>query len=207
MITRHALTVEPLLVGPIRQHRHPDRFRRPGLVVAAWCSYCRDHHHVSMPDEMDPETVVTVEDPRPAGPLAGRPVAVGADPAHLAEARRVLVGFRASLRRWRSEQKFRELAAESRALERARMRGGGRAVFSVDLRDAEGRYVLEPSHGWTAERLYDRRWALTILDLALGRLSVEMHAAGKAPSSTASRRPCRASARRPHTPPSPPGTG
>jgi RNA polymerase sigma-70 factor (ECF subfamily) len=76
---------------------------------------------------------------------------------------------------------FRHFLANRRAEDRARKRGGGRAAFSIDLRDAEGRYLLEPSHGWTAERLYERRWALTVLDLALGRLSAEMEAAGKGP--------------------------
>jgi RNA polymerase sigma-70 factor (ECF subfamily) len=76
---------------------------------------------------------------------------------------------------------FQHYLANHRAGQRALRRGGGRAVFSIDLRDAEGRYVLEPSHEWTAERLYERRWALTLLDLVLDRLSAEMVARGKGP--------------------------
>jgi RNA polymerase sigma-70 factor (ECF subfamily) len=76
---------------------------------------------------------------------------------------------------------FQHFLAHHRDGLRAQKRGGGRPVLSIDLRDAEGRYVLEPSHQWTAERLYERRWALTLLDLVLGRLSAEMVARGQGP--------------------------
>ena len=46
----------------------------------------------------------------------------------------------------------------------ARKRGGGRPPVSIDVRDAEGRYLAEPAHGLTAERLFERRWALTLLE-------------------------------------------
>jgi RNA polymerase sigma-70 factor (ECF subfamily) len=61
----------------------------------------------------------------------------------------------------------------------ARKRGGGRSPVSIDVRDAEGRYRAEPAHGLTAERLFERRWALTLLDGVLGRLGGEYHGAGK----------------------------
>jgi RNA polymerase sigma-70 factor (ECF subfamily) len=63
----------------------------------------------------------------------------------------------------------------------ARKRGGGRPPVSIDVRDAEGRYVTEPVHGLTAERLFERRWALTLLDGALERLGGEFRRAGKGP--------------------------
>jgi RNA polymerase sigma factor (sigma-70 family) len=69
--------------------------------------------------------------------------------------------------------------ANHRQRERARKRGGNRVLVSLDLRDAEGRYLREPSHELTAERLYDRRWALTLLESVLERLGVEMEQAGK----------------------------
>jgi RNA polymerase sigma-70 factor (ECF subfamily) len=61
----------------------------------------------------------------------------------------------------------------------ARKRGGGRAPVSIDVRDAEGRYRAEPAHGLTPERLYERRWALTLLDEVLGRLAGEYRGVGK----------------------------
>jgi RNA polymerase sigma-70 factor (ECF subfamily) len=60
-------------------------------------------------------------------------------------------------------------------------RGGGGATISIDLPDAEGRYACEPAHELTAERLFERRWALTLLDRALQRLGAEMNRSGKGP--------------------------
>jgi DNA-directed RNA polymerase specialized sigma24 family protein len=71
--------------------------------------------------------------------------------------------------------------ANRRQYERARKRGCGRVLASLDARDAEGRYLREPSHGLTAERIYERRWALTVLEVVLGRLGREMERAGKKP--------------------------
>jgi RNA polymerase sigma-70 factor (ECF subfamily) len=67
------------------------------------------------------------------------------------------------------------------AHDRALKRGGGRAALSIDLRDAEGRYVREPAHELTSDRLFERRWAIALLEQVLGRLGEEMRAAGKEP--------------------------
>ncbi len=61
----------------------------------------------------------------------------------------------------------------------AAKRGGGRPVFSLDAEQAEHRYVLEPSTNETPERIFDRRWALTVLDQALARLRAETLATGR----------------------------
>jgi RNA polymerase sigma factor (sigma-70 family) len=53
-------------------------------------------------------------------------------------------------------------------------RGGGHPIHSIDMPDAEGRYSYEPAHELTAERLFERRWALTVLEHALDRLGDEM---------------------------------
>ena len=62
---------------------------------------------------------------------------------------------------------------------RARKRGGGVQFVSIDDATAESRYAQEPADLATADRLYDRRWALTLLDRVLARLREEMAAAGK----------------------------
>jgi len=49
-------------------------------------------------------------------------------------------------------------------------RGGGVVIEALDGRDAERRYSREPSHQTTPEAIYERRWALTVLDRALERL-------------------------------------
>lgn len=60
-------------------------------------------------------------------------------------------------------------------------RGGGQRAVSFDVADGEARYQREPAHHWTAERIFERRWALTMLDRTLARLRQEHEAAGKLP--------------------------
>ena len=62
---------------------------------------------------------------------------------------------------------------------RAKKRGGGVATLALDAMSAETRYRHEPADTQTAEKLFDRRWALTLLDQVLARLRAEMLAAGK----------------------------
>jgi len=52
--------------------------------------------------------------------------------------------------------------------------------ISLDDATAESRYGLEPACDVTPEKIYERRWALTLLDQAFGRLQAEMAASGKA---------------------------
>jgi RNA polymerase sigma-70 factor (ECF subfamily) len=61
----------------------------------------------------------------------------------------------------------------------AQKRGGGQPLFSLDELDAENRYLLEPAHELTAERIFDRRWATTLLEQAMIRLREECSANGK----------------------------
>ncbi len=61
---------------------------------------------------------------------------------------------------------------------RAKKRGGGRVPFSLDFADAENRYNLEPQDPTTPERLYQRRWALTLLDRVVQLLEDEHTRAG-----------------------------
>jgi RNA polymerase sigma factor (sigma-70 family) len=63
--------------------------------------------------------------------------------------------------------------------EMAQKRGGGRCPVSIDRQDAEGRYLAEPAHDLTPDRLFERRWALTLLDQSLDQLGLESRQAGK----------------------------
>ena len=69
--------------------------------------------------------------------------------------------------------------ADERAKANAVRRGGGRRTVSLDFDAGESRYLLEPSHASTAERRYDRRWAVTLIEQALANLEQEWSAAGK----------------------------
>lgn len=62
---------------------------------------------------------------------------------------------------------------------RAIKRGGGRTVLSMDFESSESKYPLEPSHQLTPEKLFERRWVLTLLDQVLERLQAELSAAGR----------------------------
>jgi RNA polymerase sigma factor (sigma-70 family) len=69
--------------------------------------------------------------------------------------------------------------SHARDHDRAMMRGGGRTPVSIDLQDAEGRYINEPAHDLTAERLFERRWAMVLLGHVLARLESEASRGGK----------------------------
>jgi RNA polymerase sigma-70 factor (ECF subfamily) len=58
-------------------------------------------------------------------------------------------------------------------------RGGGQTIIAWDGCDPQERYRLEPPDEWSAERIYERRWALTVLEQAMSGLAAEYAAAGK----------------------------
>ncbi|MHC1766309.1 MAG: RNA polymerase sigma factor [Verrucomicrobiia bacterium] len=62
---------------------------------------------------------------------------------------------------------------------RARKRGGGCVVISLNETGAEERYQRERGHELTAEELYERRWAMAVLERASIRLQEEFTVARK----------------------------
>jgi len=62
---------------------------------------------------------------------------------------------------------------------RAARRGGGRPTISLDEAAAEERYRLEPADELSADRIYERRWALTLLESVVARLREEHVRANK----------------------------
>ena len=57
---------------------------------------------------------------------------------------------------------------------------GGRATFiSFDEASAEKRYALESATDASPEKIFERRWALAVLDQVLGRLREEFEQVGK----------------------------
>lgn len=57
-------------------------------------------------------------------------------------------------------------------------RGGGTLTLSLDVEAGEAGYALRPDQTLTPEQLFERRWAMTVLDRALDRLRRESQAAG-----------------------------
>lgn len=74
---------------------------------------------------------------------------------------------------------FRHHWSHERDRARALKRGGGRAALPLDFDTGEDRYLREPSDGRTPDRVFERRWALTVLDAAVARLRDEHDAAGR----------------------------
>lgn len=62
---------------------------------------------------------------------------------------------------------------------RALKRGGGRMPLSLDFERGEERYSREPVHELTPERVFERRWAATLLDHTVQQLRAEYESAGK----------------------------
>ena len=61
----------------------------------------------------------------------------------------------------------------------AQKRGGGQKLFSLDEMAAEQGYQQQAADTLSPESLYDKRWALTLLERAMQRLSADYAAAGK----------------------------
>jgi RNA polymerase sigma-70 factor (ECF subfamily) len=60
------------------------------------------------------------------------------------------------------------------------LKRGGRCEFvTLDLDRAESRYLLEPGDALTAEKIFDARWAMTLLGRAMTLLSEEYAAQDK----------------------------
>ncbi len=74
---------------------------------------------------------------------------------------------------------FRHFMADEWKAARREKRGGGAVVVSIDANSGEERYRVEPADRFDAEQLYQRRWAMTILDQALARLESELRAVGR----------------------------
>jgi RNA polymerase sigma factor (sigma-70 family) len=63
--------------------------------------------------------------------------------------------------------------------EQAIKRGRGVRVVPLEVETAEGLYALEPRDDSTPESVFERRWALTLLDRALARVRSEYAGVGK----------------------------
>ena len=74
---------------------------------------------------------------------------------------------------------LKNLASDLRAKEQALKRGGGQTLVSLDAEEAEQRFAREPATEMDPEKIFNRRWAMTILDTVLARLAEEYKARGK----------------------------
>jgi len=75
---------------------------------------------------------------------------------------------------------LKNFLAKARRRELTLRRGEGRALVSLDELLARERADLEPADTLSADRIYERRWALTLLEQVLTWLESEYMAAGNA---------------------------
>lgn len=76
---------------------------------------------------------------------------------------------------------FKHFLSKEWAKAKAKKRGGGRALVSLDFGAADSRLQIEPiDTGRTAEQLYDQQWAVALLNRTMNSLEVELQAKGKA---------------------------
>ena len=71
------------------------------------------------------------------------------------------------------------VVADAADRERAQKRGGRAMLLSLDAEQADQLYQLEARKELGPDQLFDRRWAMAVLEQALERLRAEQMAAGK----------------------------
>ena len=81
--------------------------------------------------------------------------------------------------RWFLMDAISKFAANWNAAQSTKKRGGDRQFFSLRFDDVETRYLKEPTDGLTPEKLFNRRWALTVLDSAINQLQNDYEQNGK----------------------------
>ena len=74
---------------------------------------------------------------------------------------------------------LKHFLANDAARQQAQKRGGGAVLLPIAFDDAEGRYSVEPADPATPESLYERRWALTVIDRTLAAIRTEWAASGR----------------------------
>ena len=96
-------------------------------------------------------------------------------------AKKVLAGADESRGRFRSFllTALKHFLANEWDKARAQKRGGGVVPISIDPAAAETGCSFEPADPTTADKIFERRWAMTLLDCVLRRLRQEYVASGR----------------------------
>lgn len=74
---------------------------------------------------------------------------------------------------------FQRFCSHERERANAKKRGGGKSIVGFEAGTAEERYQREPFHELTPERIYDRRYALTLLETVFARLESDYRDKGR----------------------------
>jgi len=76
---------------------------------------------------------------------------------------------------------LKRFVADERQRAHAQKRGGSQGILSLSISAAENRYTVQPVDRLSPERLFERSWALAVLDRVMDRLQSEMTFAEKRP--------------------------
>jgi RNA polymerase sigma-70 factor (ECF subfamily) len=74
---------------------------------------------------------------------------------------------------------FKHFLSNERDKAHAQKRGGGQIPVPSDVQNAETHYGFEPVETMTAEKIFERRWAMTLLEQTTTRLRQEYERRGK----------------------------
>ena len=74
---------------------------------------------------------------------------------------------------------LKHYVANERDYAQAQKRGGGVSLLPLELETARSRYSSEPHDESSPEAVFDRRWALTVIDRVLAVLRTDFHQRGK----------------------------
>jgi RNA polymerase sigma-70 factor (ECF subfamily) len=62
---------------------------------------------------------------------------------------------------------------------KAQKRGGSHTILSLDFGNAERQYISEPTHQMSPEKLFEKSWALTVLEHTMNQLEAEFARSNK----------------------------
>ncbi|MFH1715888.1 MAG: hypothetical protein ABIF19_00935 [Planctomycetota bacterium] len=68
---------------------------------------------------------------------------------------------------------LKHFLANERARAGARKRGGGLKILPLDIETAESQYALQQRDEFSPEKLFERSWALTVLERTMAQLQAE----------------------------------
>ncbi len=68
---------------------------------------------------------------------------------------------------------LKHFLANERAAAGAKKRGGGMKIISLDIENAESQYALQQREEFSPDKLFERSWAMTVLDRTMARLRAE----------------------------------
>lgn len=81
--------------------------------------------------------------------------------------------------RWFLMDAISKFAASWNAAKSAKKRGGDHKIVSIDVSDGESRYGLEPADEQSPERIFERQWALSVIEQAVNQLQQSYFDEGK----------------------------